>query len=439
MTGHLLFDLDSSKAGPLGPDGYGTGGQAKGEVNRKRGLHLVVKLEAKVQLLVSAGEASGDLYASGVVSSLARRLPNLTFYGCAGPRLQAAGVNPVIDAASLAVVGLAEVVGHLPSIYGEYRRLCRYAVEHPPVGALLTDSPDFHLRVARQMKARGVPVYYLVAPQVWAWRQGRVKTIRELVDKLFCLFPFEEEWFRARGVDATYIGHPLAYLAKVRSTRAEFLERYALPAGKQMVVLLPGSRTGEAARHLPILLDAVRELRKRFSLTTVLATPKGFSKAAALERFREPIAALSIKVIENDTWDCIGHADLALAASGTVTVEAAVLGTPMVTFYRVTSLSWLAGRRLVKVPFLSMVNLIAGRQIVPELIQHDMTASNIVRDAEQLLTDSRKAERMREDLARVRTSLGSDGNPLERAAEIIGDSLRTRMSPNASMEAFGRK
>jgi lipid-A-disaccharide synthase len=392
-----------------------------------------------VDFLVSAGEASGDLYASGAVSSLARQVPDLRFYGCAGPRLQAAGVHPIIDAGSLAVVGLAEVVGHLPRIYGEYRRLCRYAAEHPPVGALLTDSPDFHLRVARQMKRQGVPVFYLVAPQVWAWRQGRVKVIRELVHKLFCLFPFEEEWFRSRGVDATYIGHPLAYITKVKSSRPEFLERYALPHDKRMVVLLPGSRTGEAARHLPTLLDAIQELRKRFAMTVVLATPKGFSKAAGLERFREPIAALSIKVIENDTWDCIGHADLALAASGTVTVEAAVLGTPMVTYYRVNSLSWFAGRRLVKVPFLSMVNLIAERQIVPELIQHDMTAPNIVRAAEELLTHPAKAERMRDDLARVRALLTSEGNPLERVGEIIGSSLRTKLDDPAFVNALGRK
>ena len=403
------------------------------------GYVSLLNLRRKVQFLVSAGEASGDLYASGVVSSLALRLPELSFYGCAGPRLQAAGVKPVIDAASLAVVGLAEVVGHLPRIYGEYRRLCRYAAEHPPVAALLTDSPDFHLRVARQMKRQGVPVYYLVAPQVWAWRQGRVKIIRELVTKLFCLFPFEEDWFRSRGVDATYIGHPLASLVKVKSSRTEFLERYALPRDKRIVVLLPGSRTGEAARHLPTLIDAVRELRKRFDLTIVLATPKGFSKAAATERFREPIAALSIKVIENDTWDCIGHADLALAASGTVTVEAAVLGTPMVTYYRVNSLSWLAGRRLVKVPFLSMVNLIAERQIVPELIQHDMTAPNIVGAAEQLLTSPGKADRMRQELARVRALLTSEGNPLERAGEIISNSLGAKMGDRVSVDTFGRK
>ncbi|MBV8706008.1 MAG: lipid-A-disaccharide synthase, partial [Acidobacteriaceae bacterium] len=149
-----------------------------------------------MQFLASAGEASGDLYASGVVHSLLSLHPRARFYGCAGPKLQAAGVEPIIDARGLAVVGLAEVVGHLPRIYGEYRKLVRYAKQHPPDAALLTDSPDFHLRLARHLKRMGVPVYYLVAPQVWAWRQSRVKIIRQLVDKLFCLFPFEERWFR---------------------------------------------------------------------------------------------------------------------------------------------------------------------------------------------------------------------------------------------------
>jgi lipid-A-disaccharide synthase len=376
-----------------------------------------------VQLLVSAGEASGDLYASGVVQSFSSICPGTEYYGCAGPRLQASGVRPIIDAASLAVVGLAEVVGHLPRIYGEYRKLVRYATRHRPDAALLTDSPDFHLRVARHMKRMGVPVFYLVAPQVWAWRQNRVKVIREMVDKLFCLFPFEEAWFRERGVDATYIGHPLATVARVKQSREEFFRRYRLPEDTRVLVLLPGSRTGEALRHLPVLLGAVEELRRRFKLSIMWATPAGFYKAEAFERFRERISASSIQVIENDTWDCIGHADLALAASGTVTVEAAVLGTPMVTFYRVNSLSWSAGRRLVKVPFLSMVNLIAERQIVPELIQHDMTSSNIVSAAEELLADENRAGKMRAELSHVRRVLTKEGSPFERAARLMAGAL----------------
>ncbi len=385
--------------------------------------HSAGKLEAHaVKFLVSAGEASGDMYAAGVVSRLADARPNASFYGCAGPKLQQLGVAPVIDSASLAVVGLAEVLTHLPRIYGEFRNLVSYARSHRPDVALLTDSPDFNLRVARQLKKLEVPVHYLVAPQVWAWRQGRVKGIRELVDRLYCLFPFEEQWFQERGVNATYIGHPLANAVRTSYSRVEFFARHGLPENQKTVVLLPGSRVGEASRHLPILLDAVQQLRKRFSLSVLLATPGGgFRSEQTLKRFREPLDGLSIKVLENETWDCIGHSDLALAASGTVTIEAAVLGTPMVTFYRVMPLSWYAGRSLIKSPFLTMVNLVAGRRIVPELIQNEMTAESITTAASHLLSNDEACQRMRNELAGVRASLTRDGDPFGRVAESILD------------------
>ncbi len=376
-----------------------------------------------MEFLVSAGEASGDLYAAGVVDHLQEALPGLTYYGCAGPKLAAAGVKPVIDASRLAVVGLAEVIGHLPRIYGEYRKLVRYARGHRPVGALLTDSPDFHLRLARHLKRVGVPVFYLVAPQVWAWRQNRVETISRLVDKLFCLFPFEEEWFRERGVDATYIGHPLATMVRPKRSRAEFFARHGVAADRQTIVLLPGSRAGEACRHMPALLGMVGLLRERMRLSVILATPKGFETHAALQSFREPMEALAIKVVENETWDAIAHADLALAASGTVTIEAAMLGTPMVTFYKVTPLTWRAGRRLVKVPFLSMVNLIAGREIVPELIQNEMTAGKLALAAQELLEDRNRGQAMRLELARVKALLTREGDPLKRAAGAIASAI----------------
>lgn len=376
-----------------------------------------------MQFLVSAGEASGDMYAAGATERLRLAFPQADFYGCAGPRLQELGVRPVIDAASLGVVGLAEVVSHLPRIYGEYRKLVGYAREHRPDAALLTDNPDFHLRLAKHLKRQGVPVFYLVAPQVWAWRQSRVKTIRGLVDKLFCLFPFEEAWFRERGVDAQYIGHPLAFTVRRSCSREEFFRRHALPSDRQTVVLLPGSRVGEAARHLPVVLEAVRLLKSRYDLTFILATPKGFRNRGALQTFREPIAELSIKVLEDETWDCIGHADLALAASGTVTVEAAILGTPMVTFYKVMPISWYAGRKLVKVPFLSMVNLIANRLIVPELIQQDMTPDRLASEAGHLLSQPAHAARMRADLAAVKIALTKGGDPFQRVADSIADCL----------------
>jgi lipid-A-disaccharide synthase len=380
-----------------------------------------------VRFLVSAGEASGDMYAAGLVARLRERFPSVTFYGCAGPQLQAQGVEPVIDAASLSVVGLAEVLLHLPRIYRQYRKLLRYARAHPPTAAILTDNPDFHLRLARHLKRLGVPVFYLVAPQVWAWRQGRVKTIRRLVDKLFCLFPFEEPWFRERGVDAAFIGHPLASMVHTSRSAVAFRAAHNLPEQGPLLTLLPGSRPGEARRHLPILLDAVNLLRQRWPAASfVLATPKGFAEKRVFTNFQERIAALSIKVIENEAWDCMGHASLALAASGTVTMEAAVLGTPLITFYKVTALSWWAGRRLVKVPYLSMVNLIAGRLVVPELIQNDMTAGKVAEAASELLASETRLAQMRSDLAVVRQSLileGSRGSPFDLAAAAISERL----------------
>ncbi len=213
------------------------------------------------KVLISAGEASGDLYAAGLVEALRRRRPDLEFFGCAGPRMQKAGVRPVVDAHSLAVVGLVEVITHIPRIYGEYRKLLSAARAERPEVAILTDSPDFHLRVARQLKKLGIPVFYLVAPQVWAWRKGRLPLMRRTIDRLLCIFPFEPEFFARHGIEATYIGHPLTRLVKPSASRAELRRRFDIPEGTPLVALLPGSRTGEAARHLPILLDAVERLR----------------------------------------------------------------------------------------------------------------------------------------------------------------------------------
>jgi lipid-A-disaccharide synthase len=245
---------------------------------------------------------------------------------------------------------------------------------------------------------------------------------------LFCLFPFEEKWFRDRGVDAHYIGHPLATSVKPRTTKPEFFKRYQLDPELRTIALLPGSRAGEAVRHLPDLLETVSLLRRDFGLQVLLGTPKGFKERAVFERFRERIGALAIKVIEDQTWDVLAHADVALAASGTVTIEAAVLGTPMVTFYKVMALSWWAGRRLVKVPYLSMVNLVAGKPVVPELIQNDMTPVNLAAAAARLLRDAQESGRMRCELLLLKRALTTPFDPFERAAGMIAADL-----PHASL------
>jgi lipid-A-disaccharide synthase len=371
------------------------------------------------KILISAGEASGDLYAAALVEALRRRRADLEFFGCAGPRMQAAGVRPVVDAHSLAVVGLVEVLTHIPRIYGEYRKLLQAARKERPGIAILTDSPDFHLRVARQLKKLGIPVVYLVAPQVWAWRKGRLPLMRRTIDRLLCIFPFEPEFFGRHGIAATYIGHPLTRLVQPSASRDELRRRFEIPDGTPLIALLPGSRTGEAMRHLPILLETVERLKAatggepRF----ILAVPPGTIPLNS--NFRERISAASIQVLEGKTWDVLVCADVALAASGTVTIEACLLGTPMVTFYRVNSLSWWMGKALVRVPFYSMVNLVGGKRMVPELIQDEMTAEALTREALDLLENQNRRETMRRDLAEVAQGLAGPEDPLDTAAALI--------------------
>jgi len=368
-------------------------------------------------ILVSAGEPSGDLYASLLVEELRRLWPDARFFGCTGPHMRRAGVETVVDAASLAVVGLVEVLSHIPRIYGEYRKLLSAARRERPDFAILTDSPDFHLRLASDLRRQNIPVIYLVAPQVWAWRKGRLPAMRRNLRHILCIFPFEERFFRRHGLQATYIGHPLAGLAKPSFSRAEFFRKHRLSPGRPLITVLPGSRRGEASRHLPALLDAVERLYGQQAASFIL--PASATTGAGF--FRERIGAAPVQVIEGENWDAIAHADLALAASGTVTVEAALLSTPMVTFYKVTALSWLMGRMLVRVPFYSMVNLIAERAIVPELMQSQMTGERLAAEALGLLRDDAARARMRADFAEVRARLSGFGQPMARASAIIQD------------------
>lgn len=370
-------------------------------------------------IFVSAGESSGDLYAAELVKALKLFWPRTQWFGCAGPRMRDSGVEGVVDMASLAVVGLVEVVSHLPRIYGDYRKLLAEIRKRRPDFVILTDSPDFHLRVAKKVQRMGIPVIYLVAPQAWAWRQGRARQMSRTLNRLLCLFPFEETWYRQRGVKAHYIGHPLARLVRPKYQKTEWMGKHGLSLQKPLVTLCPGSRVGELGRHLSTVVESCRLIGEQLPCQFALAVPAGFQNRAGERFFRERNLPSSIQVIEGETWDALAHADLALAASGTVTVEAALLGTPMVTYYKVTALSWKLGRWLVRVPHLTMVNLIAGRRLVPELMQNEMTAQRLAAEALRLLQSAEALGRMRRELETVGVKLASEQDPMERAAGIV--------------------
>ena len=372
-----------------------------------------------MKLLVSAGEASGDQYAAQLVEALKQRWEEAEFFGCAGPKLRAAGVRPVVEGERLAVVGLVEVLAHIPRVYGDFRRLCAAAEAERPQLALLTDSPDFHLRLAKKLRRLGIPVVYLVAPQVWAWRGWRVRLMRRVITRLLCIFPFEEAFFRRQGVPATYIGHPLAGRLAPSLGRVDFFRKHRLAAERPLIAVLPGSRRGEAARHLPILLEAVKQLNAWRAMNFVLAASPTTGEAFYMRR----IGGAGIKIVEGETCNLLAHADLSLVASGTATVEAALLGAPMVTFYRVHPLTWRLGKWFVRTPYYSMVNLLAERKIVPELIQSECTASTLAGEARRLLEEPARIARMRLDLAEVSRRLAGGEQAMERAADVIEEVL----------------
>lgn len=368
-----------------------------------------------LKILVSAGEASGDRYAAELVSELRQRIPDAEFFGSAGPHMRNAGVEPVIRSESLSVVGLVEVLRHIPRIYGEFKTLVNDAERRRPDLIILTDSPDFHIRVAKRLKHLGVPIIWYVAPQFWAWRQWRVHKFRRLVDHLLCIFPFEPQFFEKHGVATTYVGHPLADAPATDTTREEMCQKHHLDPSLPIVALLPGSRRGESARHLPYLTDAVTRIGSAQAANFVLAA----SGTTGSEFFRQRIPAENVLIVENDTQNLLRFADVALVASGTATVEAALQGTPMVVFYRVTWSTWVLGKPLVKLPYYSMVNLLANREVVPELIQTDCTGDRLASAALRLLNEPDERNRMKSDLSELRKSLAGDVPAATKAAEAI--------------------
>jgi lipid-A-disaccharide synthase len=362
------------------------------------------------------------MYGAQLIEALRRREPSLEFFGVGGERMRAAGCETVVDAADLAVVGITEILNHLPKILGLYRRLIREAERRKPDLAIVIDSPAFNWRVARQMKRRGIPAVYYVAPQFWAWRQGRVRLIRDYIDKALVIFPFEEEFYRDRGVDATFVGHPLAHLPEPTTKRADFAAEFELDPEKQWITLMPGSRVKEVRMNLPEILMAAELLGSEYEfLLPVAPTVNGgflrsFIKGQKITFVPEALRAL---------W----HSRAGIIASGTATVEAAMMNLPFVMVYRVSALTYLLGKPRVKVPRFAMVNLIAGKEVVPELVQQDFTAENVVARVKEILPDGLARERMMQGLAEVKTRLsGADGkgqHPADRAADIILGLVKT--------------
>jgi lipid-A-disaccharide synthase len=369
------------------------------------------------ELLVVAGEASGDLHGARLVSELRALVPDLTFFGLGGDELSAAGLDSVAHSAEISVVGITEVLRILKRARELFAALLAEVDRRRPVAAVLIDFPDFNLRLARELKKRGVPVVYYISPQVWAWRRGRVKTISQVVDRMLVLFPFEVDFYRRFGVDVVHVGHPLVDEVPQLASTWEKGE----PAGPFRLALLPGSRVSEVEALLPVMLAAVRRLAHELPVEARLIRAPTIPQEMLEEEIE--LSGLPVRIVAEDRFAAIADSHVALCASGTATLEVGLLGTPMVMLYRLGSWTWLLARFLVRLPYVSLVNLVLGRKVVPELLQGQASAERIALETEHLLIDEREREEMREALAEVRGRLGS-GGASRRAAGEIADLLR---------------
>jgi lipid-A-disaccharide synthase len=345
----------------------------------------------------------------------------LEFFGVGGEKMRAAGCDIVVDAKDLSVVGITEILSHLPKIWGLFHQLIAEADRRKPDVAIVIDSPAFNWRVARQMKKRGIPVVYYVCPQFWAWRQGRTRLLRKYVDKALVIFPFEEKFYRDHGVDTEFVGHPLADLAKPAITREQYAAQYGLVASKPWITLMPGSRKKEVRMNLPGMLWAAELLGAEYNFLIPVAPT--VPKSLILDLMKQNDSAISPIYLVPDALPALAHSRAGIVASGTATIEAALMELPFVMVYRVTALTYLLGRWTVKVPHFAMVNLIADDEIVPELVQHDFTPERVTAELKQLIQDGPKREKMLRDLRRVKQMLGDEQgstlHPAERAAQAI--------------------
>jgi lipid-A-disaccharide synthase len=396
-------------------------------------------------IFISAGEASGELYGALLATSLRQHFApkgeRAELWGMGGPRMAAAGVEIVVRSEDMAVMGFTEIVRHLPRIYREFRKLKRAIRERRPTVAVLIDFPEIHFRLAKEFHRLGVPVIYFVSPQLWAWKPRRIRLVRKFVQRMLVIFPFEEPFYRERGVEAEFVGHPLADLPPPAITRQQFAAENGLDAARIWIGLLPGSRLKEIEANLPEMLEAARSLltpdparaqpEAAYEFLIPLApTLDAAQRKVVLHMVENLGGGLSVRLVD-DARAALFHARASVVASGTATVEAALIGNPFVVVYRVSRLTYSIARRLVKVPHVAMANLIAGKRVVPELIQHDFAAANIVQHLRQLLPDGPARESMMKELGAIREALhvhpaagrGNDPGAIETVAAIVAQEI----------------
>jgi len=388
-----------------------------------------------ISIMIVAGEASGDKHGASLARALNRLHPETEFqlFGSGGDEMRAAGVETLVDAREVAVIGVPEIARAIGKLYGAYRTLLGAARRRRPSAVVLIDWPDFNMRLARKLHREGFKIIYYVSPQVWAWRKYRIRALRRDVDRMLVILPFEVEFYKNAGVKAEYVGHPLAAEIHATKSREEFCRCHNLDRTRPIFALLPGSRQKEIHYHLPVMLDAARRLtaNRQSAIGNGQSGDPQFIIPLASTVCRDDVEAVAklkpvdFKIVERDTYNTLSHSEIAVVASGTATVEAALAGTPMVIIYRASAINWRLIRPLIHLDTFGMVNLIAGRRIVPELMQNEATGDNIAREVTAILSDQSKISRMRDDLQLVRDALTAGGlSGADRAAQAVIEEIR---------------
>lgn len=384
-------------------------------------------------IFLSAGEASGEHYGASLILAISKLAPGATFFGLGGQRMETAGLHRIVRAENVAHMGITEVIRHMPRIYGEFRKLKASIRQNRPDAAVLIDFPDVNLSLARELHRLGVPVIFFVSPQLWAWKKHRIRQVQRYVDRMLVIFPFEEKFYESHGVAASFVGHPLADLPQPSNSRAEFAKKFDLDPAKEWIALLPGSRGKEISLNLPTMLRAAEQLGEDSEFVLPLApTLTGAQHAKLAEMV---ISSAAPVTLVDDARSALFHARASVVASGTATVEAALIGNPFLVVYRISSLSYAVAKLVVKVPFVAMPNLIANRAAVPELIQGDFSSANVVLHLRRLMHNENDRETMKDDLRQVAALLKIPDaavrkTTIERVAQITMESIALRSQRN---------
>ena len=373
------------------------------------------------KVLIIAGEASSDSHAASLVKAINEISPDISFFGIGGEDMQNAGVNVIHNIVNLAVIGPIDVIKHYNKLRNIYYNLCNLTEKDRPDCAILIDYPGFNLKIAKSLKEQGIPIIYYISPQIWAWGSGRIKNMKQRVDKMLVLFKFEESLYRQEKIDVSFVGHPLLDTVKQTRGKDELISGFGLNPKKTIIGMLPGSRDNEVIRILPIMIKAAESIQDMMGVDNaqfLLPVAKTLKKDFVRNILKE--TKLDIKLIEDDTYNAISLCKVAMVASGTATLETALLGVPMVIVYKVNMFTYLIIRSVIKIPYIGMVNVISQEKIIPEFIQYDAKPKLIAEYLVNLIKDEGRWQKTKERLLGIKSKLGSPGASMRAAKEVVG-------------------